>query len=163
MGNNTSGSFSLYLDGSDIGLSNNSEDIDALTNLPDGSLLISTRGNLNAGGISAADEDLVRFTPTSLGANTTGSLSLYLDGSDIGLSNEDVDALAVDGIGDLLLSVTNNFSVSGLSGADEDIFGFTPSSTGTVTNGNFSSDLFFNGSQFGLSGNDITGIAIGIA
>ncbi|MGF1520815.1 MAG: Calx-beta domain-containing protein [Leptolyngbyaceae cyanobacterium] len=158
LGENTAGSFSLHFDGSDVGLSTNGEDIDGLASLPDGSLLISTVGNFNASGNSGNDEDILQFTPTSLGSNTAGSLSFFVDGSDIGLGSEDVDAFGVDAIGDLFFSTTNNFSVSGVSGADEDVFGFTPSSTGTATSGNFASELFFDGSQFGLASEDIKGI-----
>ena len=37
-------------------------------------------------GVSGADEDLLAFTPRTLGATTSGSFSLYFDGSDVGLS-----------------------------------------------------------------------------
>ncbi|MEM9217306.1 MAG: hypothetical protein AAGD25_23570 [Cyanobacteria bacterium P01_F01_bin.150] len=73
-------------------------------------------------------------------------------------SSEDVDALAMDAGGDLFLSTTGTFFVPGLSGRDEDIFGYTPSSSGIVTRGDFADDLFFNGSQIGLAGSDIKGI-----
>ncbi|MEO0947015.1 MAG: Calx-beta domain-containing protein [Cyanobacteria bacterium J06641_5] len=158
-GENTAGSFSLYLDGSDVGLSSGGEDIDGLARRADGSLLISTTGNLNASGTSAADEDVVLFNPASLGGNTSGSFSIFIDGSDIGLtsSSEDVDALSIDAAGDFFFSTTGNFSVAGVSGEDDDIFAFTPSSTGSSTSGNFASNLFFDASQAGLS-SDIKGI-----
>ena len=41
-----------------------------------------------------ADEDILRFAPTLLGANTTGTWSFYFDGSDEALdttNGEDVD------------------------------------------------------------------------
>ena len=50
------------------------------------------------------DEDVLAFTPTSLGDVTSGSWAMYFDGSDVGLaetSGEDVDALDVVGGKDL--------------------------------------------------------------
>lgn len=158
LGASTAGSFSLYLDGSDVGLSSSGEDIDGLTLLSDGSLLLSTTGSVNASGISASDDDILRFEPTSLGNTTAGSFSSFIDGSDIGLGSEDIDGFGVDAAGNLLLSSTSNFSVSGISGADEDIFTFTPTTTGSATSGSFASNLFFDGSSFGLADNDIKGI-----
>ena len=159
LGETTSGSFSRYFDGSDVGLSSESEAIDGLTGLADGSLLISTTGNLNASGFQAADEDVIRFTPTSTGETTAGDFSRYIDGSDIGLTSEDVDALSIDaGEDNLFFSTTNNFAVTGLSGANEDVFGFEPASTGQTTSGSFASSLYFDGSDFGLSNRDIKGL-----
>ncbi|MGK7912933.1 MAG: AGE family epimerase/isomerase [Synechococcus sp.] len=161
LGENTLGTFSLEFDASDVGLRSGSEDVDAITLLPDGSLLISTTGSLNPGsGTIAADEDIVLFTPTSLGETTAGSFSLYVDSSDIGLGSEDVDAFGINATGDLYFSTTNSFIVSGLSGDDEDVFGFTPSSLGNSTSGSFASALFFDGDRFGLAVNDITGLDI---
>ncbi|MEM9092658.1 MAG: cadherin repeat domain-containing protein, partial [Cyanobacteria bacterium P01_F01_bin.53] len=160
LGSNTAGSFSLYFDGSDVGLSAGGEDIDALVGLPDGSLLLSTTANVNVPGVSARDEDVLLFSPTSLGSDTAGSFSVFFDGSDVGLGDvrEDVDALGMDTAGDLFFSNTRNFSVPGLSGQDEDVFAYTPSSTGSVTTGTFASELFFDGSQDGGFSTDIKGI-----
>ncbi len=80
------------------------------------------------------------------------------DGSDVGLRRQDVDAFSIDTAGDFFFSTTGSFGVSGISGADEDVFGFTPSSTGSSTNGSFASDLFFDASQFGIKRNDIAAI-----
>lgn len=161
LGESTAGSFSMYFDGSDVGLTTTGEDIDAVELLANGDLLISTIDSLSAGGVSAADEDLVRFIPTSLGATTAGTWVLYFDGSDVGLAtsaSEDVDAVAIGQAGELYVSCTGAFSVTGVSGADEDIFVFTPTSLGTATAGSFSSVLFFDGSVFGLASNDIVAI-----
>ena len=86
LGPNTAGTFSMYFDGSDVGLTTSSEDIDALHVMSDGSLIISFIGNFSVPGVSGADEDLARFVPTSLGPNTSGTWSLYFDGSDVGLT-----------------------------------------------------------------------------
>jgi hypothetical protein len=157
LGPATAGTFSLYFDGSDVGLTSSDEDVDAIELLPDGRLLVSTTGSVSVSGVSGADEDVLEFTPTSLGPTTAGSWRLYFDGSDVGLSSsdEDVDGLAVDGSGRVLLSTTGAFSVTGRSGADEDVFVFVPTSLGATTVGTYLSTLFFDGSQYGLGGNDL--------
>jgi hypothetical protein len=161
LGATTAGTFSMYFDGSDVGLSSDSEDVDAVELLASGRLLVSTTGSVSVPGVSSgADEDLLEFTPTSLGTSTAGSWTLYFDGSDVGLSSssEDVDAVAVDGSGKIHLSTTGAFAVSGVSGADEDVFVFTPTSLGSTTQGTFAPALFFDASNHGLGGNDVYAI-----
>jgi predicted outer membrane repeat protein len=159
LGTTTAGTWSLYFDGSDVGLDSSSEVIDSLTLLPDGRLLISTTGNPSVTGISgAADEDVIAFTPTTLGASTSGSWALYFDGSDVGLAdsnNEDIDALDVTSNGNIYLSTLGDFAVSGLSGADEDVFVCVPTSIGSTTACNYSPSLYFDGSTWGLDANDV--------
>ncbi|MEO1133115.1 MAG: cadherin repeat domain-containing protein [Cyanobacteria bacterium J06639_1] len=148
----TAGTFDLFLDGDAVGLTSNGEDIDAIAGLPDGSLLLSTVGGARWGnGLRTKDEDLVRYDPIS------GSLALEFDGSDVGLtaSGEDVDAAGFQN-GRLQFSTNGNFSVPGISGFDEDIFSYTPSSSGGNTSGLFDTSLFFEGNQFGLA-RDIVG------
>ena len=160
LGSTTAGSFSLYFDASDVGLTTSSEDVDAIELLPNGDLVISTTGSFSVPGASGAGEDLLRFTPTSLGTNTAGTWSIYFDGIDVGLSgsSENVDAVAVDASGKLYLSTSGAFSVPGVSGANEDVFVFTPTSLGANTAGTFSSTLFFDGSVYGLAANDVVAI-----
>jgi len=50
--------------------------------------------------------------------------------------------------------------VPGLSGADEDVFVFTPSALGATTSGTYASTLYFDGSTFGLSGNNVSDIEL---
>jgi hypothetical protein len=160
LGSTTSGTFSLYFDGSDVGLTQSGEDIDTVELLDNGHLLISTTDSVSVPGASGQDEDIFRFVPASLGVATSGTWSMYFDGSDVGLSSsssEDVDALAV-GPAQLYLSTTGNFSVTGASGADEDVFLFNPTTLGLTTSGTYKSGLFFDGSLFGLSSNDISGV-----
>jgi len=160
LGNVTAGAFSLYFNGSDVGLSRTSEDIDAVELLPNGHLLVSVTGSFQAPGASGSDEDIFEFAPSSLGPVTTGSWSMYFDGSDVALggNREDVDALAVTPSGGIYLSTTGGFAVPGISGADEDVFVFTPSSLGTATSGTYVAALFFDGGVLGLAGNDVTAI-----
>ncbi len=140
LGSTTAGSWVFYFDGSDVGLTTDAEDIDAISLTSDGRLVISTLDAFSVTGLSGNDEDLIVFNATSLGSVTAGSFGMYFDGSDVGLStntNEDVDAAAITADGTILLSTLGSFSVTGASGADEDIFEFTPTSLGTTTSGTF--------------------------
>jgi hypothetical protein len=118
-----------------VGLTTSGEDVDAVELLSNGHILVSTTNSVAVTGAAGEDEDLLEFVPTTLGAVTAGTFSLYFDGSDVELtaSSEDVDAAAVDSTGKIYLSTTGNLAVSGVSGADEDVFVFTPTSTGSTT------------------------------
>ncbi len=161
LGQSTAGTFEMYLDGSDVGLVRGWEDIDALTQLPDGSLLISTIGRNTVPEFRGSSEDLLLFSPSSLGETTSGSWSLYFDGSDVGLEDrltEDLDAVSLDATGRLLLSTQRDFVTPDIEGANEDVFVFLGNSTGANTSGSFEPELLFDGSSFGLSYNNIAGI-----
>jgi hypothetical protein len=158
LGNITAGTFSMYLDGSDVDLTTSAESIDSVSLLSDGRVLISTTGSPSVSGVSGNDEDVLAFTPTLLGAVTSGSWSMYFDGSDVGLadsSNEDIDALDVTPNGNIYLSTTGDFSVSGVAGADEDVFVCAPTSLGNVTACTYLPSLYFDGSTWNLGGNDV--------
>jgi sugar lactone lactonase YvrE len=161
LGATTAGRFSMYFDGLDVGLDTSSEDIDAIELLADGRLLVSTLGNISVPGVSGKDEDLLAFTPTSLGENTSGSWAMYFDGSDVGLattSDEDIDGVSIAANGDIYLTTLGNFAVTGVSGADEDVFICSPVSLGAITTCTFSPTLFFDGSLWGLDANDLDAI-----
>lgn len=136
LGDTTAGSFVMYFDGSDVGLTQSAEDIDALGFTSDGKLLISTTGSFSVTGASGGDEDLVVFTPTSLGTNTSGTWALYFDGSDVGLNDsgtEDINGVDIDSAGNVYLTTLGAFSVAGLSGGGEDVFRCTPATLGSTT------------------------------
>ena len=162
-GTSTSGTFELYFDGSDVGLTTNGEDIDGVNLLANGDLLISTIGSHGVpGGISGQDEDLLLFSPTNLGASTSGSWSRYFDGSDVALNTsgtEDVYATWLDQQnGDIYLSTRSTFEVTGVSGTGADIFVCSPGSIGATTTCTFS--LFWDGSTFGYGSESIDGLYI---
>ncbi|MEM7801217.1 MAG: FG-GAP repeat protein, partial [Chloroflexota bacterium] len=145
LGPNTAGTFSLYFDGSDVSLTSNGEDIDAISLDSDGNLIVSTLGRSNVG-FRAADEDLLRFEATSLGANTSGVWTPYFDGSDIGLNgsnDEDVFGISVDGK-DLFLTTRGPFSAAGINGGNADILLCAGAITGAASSCGASS-LFFDG------------------
>lgn len=171
LGENTSGAWSWYFDGSDVGLNGSNENIDGVAVLQDGRIVISTAGNVSVTGVSGADVDLLAFTPVSLGSFTSGSWEMYFDGSDVSLSNstaEDIDALFIRESWDpgvlphVLFSTRGNFSVPGAAGANEDVVAFNPTSLGPATAGNYDSNLAFDGSLYGLASFDVDGIFIGL-
>jgi hypothetical protein len=145
----TTGVWSLYFDGSDVSVS---VDVDAFFLDSDGSILLSLGSDTSLTGLGAVDDaDILRFTPTSLGATTTGAFTLLLDGSDVGLDTlgEDIDAVGRSADGRLFVSTASTLNVSGLSGNGSDLILFTAATTlGDVTAGAWS--LYFDGSDVGL-------------
>jgi hypothetical protein len=164
LGENTSGSFSLFLDGSDVGLNKAQENITALAFLPNsglGQLVVGTKGAASVPGLTTAVEDLMIFTPTSFGANTAGSWAMYLDGSDVGLTGQArVDAVAVGLNGNLYLSTIGLFNLGVVSGDNEDVFICTSFVPGTNTSCVFSPNLYFDGSLWGLAGDNVDSISL---
>jgi hypothetical protein len=140
--------WSLYFDGSDVGLTGGDENVDAFAFLPDGSLLVSTSGTptvpgLPAGTPALTNADLLRCVGT-FGPTTTCAWSLYFDGSDIALTTggENVDFVRVTPSG-IQLSTTGNFTASynppgpppaiTLSGNGNQVFACTAPTVGTAT------------------------------
>lgn len=161
LGNNTAGTFTLYFDGSDVGLTKASEDIDALDLLPDGRLIVSTVGSYAVIGAQGKGDDLLSFTPAGLGATTSGTWSLYFDGSDVGIKPAtNVDGVDVAANGDIFLTTSENVSLAGLTIGDEDVAHCTPVSLGAATNCTFTSTLYFDGSNWGVAADDIDAIQI---
>lgn len=158
-GTATSGTFTMYFDGSDVGLTTSAENIDALGMTADGRLLISTSGNPAVTGLtSLADEDIMTFTSTSLGATTAGTWGYYFDGSDVALtaSTEDVAGVWRDNNGDLYLSSSGAFAVTGASGDAADIFRCASFVSGTNTSCTFS--LYWDGSTKFFAGEVMDGL-----
>lgn len=123
---------------------NSNEQIDALHVLSNGNLLLSTSNNATLAGLSFSDGDLVEY---DFG---TGTASLFFD-EDLFSGNENIDAAAVLGNGNLVLSTTNNASLGGLSFSDGDLAEYNA--------GSDTASLFFNEDLF--SGNeDIDAVAI---
>jgi hypothetical protein len=154
----------LLFDGSDVGLSGDGEDLDALAILPDGRIVLSTTSRATVPGATAEDEDLLLFTPTvtelnsGLGTLTAGTWSLLFDGSDVGLAsdNEDLDALSILPDGRLVISTLSDGSVpgptgSGISVRGEDLLVFTAAvdGLGATTRGTWAK--YFDGSNVGLA------------
>ena len=131
--------------------------------LSDGLLVISTEGSFSVTGASGGDEDLVAFTPTSIGSNNSaGSWALRFDGSDVGLNttnNEDVVAAWTDNASDAIyLSTLGTFSVTGVSGDGADIFVCAPGTLGSATTCTFS--MYWDGSANGFAGEVVDALSI---
>ena len=152
LGEDTAGTFAMWIDASDMGFTTQAEDIDAVDVLDDGSVVLSTVGNFQAGLLTGQDRDLVQFVATAFGPRTTGSLALMFDGSDVGLdaADEDIDAVAVTGDGAVLVSTLGALAATGVAAGPEDVAEFLPTQLGTTTAGTWSPDLVVVGADFGL-------------
>jgi len=161
LGSVTAGAFEWYFDGSDVGLTANGEDVDAIY-LMGADLILSTSGGFSVAGASGKDEDLIKFSPTSLGTDTSGTWSLYFDGSDVGLStSSDEDSWGVwidDDSGDIYLTSRGFYSADGVSGDCDDIYVCSPVSLGDSTN--CALRLHFDGESVGYANERIDGIMI---
>ncbi|MBL8823041.1 MAG: proprotein convertase P-domain-containing protein [Planctomycetia bacterium] len=164
--------YSVYFRGSNFGLTSGNESIDAFTFTNTGQILISTRGGFSVNtsynngvpsgsNISGFGEDLIRFTPTSSNTGsglTTGTWSLFFDGSRVGLSgsSENVDAVSLIYSGStlsrILLSTSGTALVAQGSANPQDILSFRP--TSSISLGNNTAGTFkkaFLGSTRGLT------------
>jgi VCBS repeat-containing protein len=167
LGATTSGTFAWKFDASDVGLSTANEDVDALHFMNDGSMVVSTRGSFGVTGITGANADLIRFAATAWGSTTSGTWSFYFDASDVGLSasiNENVDGTWLDETvtphPSIYLSTVGSFGVTGVSGQNEDIFVFRPTTLGATTSGTYNSTLYLDGSLFGLGNQDVDALDV---
>ena len=155
LGDTTAGQFFMYFDASDVGLDTNDEDIDSVGVTADGKLVVSTIGAFAVTGASGDDVDLLAFTPTQLGATTSGTWALYFDGSDVELTplgNEDVNALWIDpATNKLYLSTLGAFAVTGATGGGDDVFVCTPGTLGATTTCTYGPGLYFDGSANGFN------------
>ncbi|MEM9774144.1 MAG: choice-of-anchor Q domain-containing protein [Chloroflexota bacterium] len=167
-GPKTEGAFEMYFDGSDVNLTTVKEDIDALVVTKDGQIIISTLGAATVvkqfgNNLNALDEDLLIFTPITLGENTSGYFSLYLDGSDLGLNTpeEDVWGIGLDASGsNLYINPQGSFDTGAITGLPADFF----ICEGVVT-GNTSScagqSIVFDGAANGVGSETLGGIHVG--
>ena len=162
-GANTSGQFTLYLDGSDVGLTAKSEDIDGLAMLPDGRLLISTLGAFNVGAppqrVKGRGQDVLALTLSQTGADSVGQWAMYFDGSDVALLSapENVDGVWSAANGALLLSTTGAAAVPGLNFGPADLVS-CQGTTGDATSCAFA--LAWSGSSAGLTTENIDGVDV---
>jgi hypothetical protein len=182
LGEDSTGAFEMYFDGSDYGLRQSSEDVDAIGFTGDGRLLISTTGpfkvpqmeqssacwdDLDAAShyywtpaycsqLRGADEDLIVLD------RENGRWEMYFNGSNV-LDHRN----AVGGVwlasqtGEIFLSLNAEFHTGPVSGDGLDILVCQPDSLGNDTQCRIQPNLFFDGSQKGFGGNRIDGFAIG--
>ena len=163
-GDNTAGTFALFFDASDVGLTLASEDVDAISFTPEGDLVISVNGTYAVpsatGTISGGDEDLLLFSSTGFGDTTTGTFELHFNGSDLAMTtnNEDVNAVSIDELsGEILFSTIGNLRTPSRNGNNDDVFSFN-GTTGENTAGPIG--LLFDGATIGFGGENIDGLTI---
>lgn len=93
--NPSTSAYNKYFDGSDIGISHT--DIDAFKINDDGTLLLSLKCSTTIEGIGdVPDEDILKFTPTSTGETTSGTLEISISGLSTGLMGNYFDFNGVD-------------------------------------------------------------------
>lgn len=86
--NSNTGEAKMYLDGGSV-FGSSDEDINAVHVLDTGTLLISTTGNADLGGLSFGDDDIVEYD------TSTDKATLFLDGAIFSATNEDIDAISL--------------------------------------------------------------------
>jgi hypothetical protein len=92
-GAGTSGTWELWFDGSDVGLTTSPEDLDGISLDNETDMMFSTTGSHDAAGGAGDDEDISRFTG-SFGETTARSAALEFDASATGIGpGNDIDAL----------------------------------------------------------------------
>ncbi|MEM9775406.1 MAG: Ig-like domain-containing protein, partial [Chloroflexota bacterium] len=167
IGPKTEGTFEMYFDGSDVGLDTDKEDIDAISVLDDGRIVVSTLGPAQTpkqfgNTLNSLDEDLIVFTPTTLGENTAGFFSLYADGSDFGLDTpvEDMWGIAVlNNEADLYINPAGIFDTGTVNGSAPDFFSCTSATVGSMAACG-SEALFFDGTVSGIGSKILDGIHV---
>lgn len=158
----TTGAFAMFFDGSQVGVG--ALDLDAFFIASPSMILMSFDAPATIPGVGLVDDsDIVRFTASSLGSTTAGAFTMFFDASLVGLdtNGEDVDAIEMLADGRLLVSTIMNFSVPGVSGMDEDLIAFTPTTPGVYTSGTWA--MYFDGSDVGLGttdNEDVNGVAV---
>ncbi|WP_372718233.1 putative Ig domain-containing protein [Novipirellula sp.] len=107
--NTSTGEWSLYFDGSQVGLTR--WDVNAFYVQDDGNILLSLDTNSYAKELGLVrDSDILKFTPTGLGTKTAGTFEWFLDGSDVGLNptSGDIDEISFTADGRLVISTAGN-------------------------------------------------------
>jgi len=144
-GPNTSGSFQMWVDGSNVGLTTSAERIDGLGLTADGRIVISTFGAVAVAGpggatLKAANEDALAFNR----ANATWST--FFDSTSVpGMPPENVNALWVNPTtGEVYIALAAAFNLGGVAGDAKDIVKLTPSG------GGYTASLFWDGSAAGF-------------
>ena len=147
-----SGFATMYFDGSTVGLTTASEDIDAVSLLPSGGLLISTAGGSTTSAGSLDDSDILLFA--------NGQLSLYLRGADFGLttSYEDIAGISVAADGSLYIATPSTYVLSEGRGNGRrgDVIRLIPGPDGF----DVADPVAWSGSDFGWSGETLDSLSV---
>ena len=143
--------------------------IDAFTRVDARTLLMSFAANGQPDELEDAPEtavtgsDILTFHATEFGDRSEGRWSFHFDGSDVGLSGTrgNIDALAVEPDGSLLISVQGTIQLDGVGRVDDaDVLRFRPDSLGSNTRGTWERVFGSDYSRFTGQGEDIDALAI---
>lgn len=149
------GNWSLLFDGSQHGLNPVSGNIDSVSLRQDGTLAISIVGPLNVGGIDFTGSDLLLYTPLTPGDYSSGTWSMFFDGSDVELDDpyrEDLNGASVQANDSEIFFVTRGeFTAQGVFGTNTTIGWFVPTSLGDQTSGVMDGALEFVDSLLGAT------------
>ena len=143
--------------------------IDAFARLDARTLLMSFAANGRPDELEDGPEtavtgsDILMFHATEFGDRSEGRWSFHFDGSDVGLSGTrgNIDALAVEPDGSLLISVQGTIQLDGVGRVDDaDVLRFRPDSLGSNTRGTWERVFGSDYSRFTGQGEDIDALAI---
>ncbi|WP_345321629.1 putative Ig domain-containing protein, partial [Novipirellula rosea] len=124
----TAGSFEWFFDGSDVGLSPTSGDVDSISFTPDGRLLVSLLGNYLLPGLPLSGDDLLVLNQGVYGIDTSGEWAMYLDGSELGLEGNNVQGVSVDhATGEIHVTTADTVSSGNTQGSSSDVLTFLES------------------------------------
>ncbi len=160
-----SGEWSLFFDGSGVGIGDS--DIDAFHLLNDCSILFSLNQEGPVPGISSEieKEDLILFRPMSSCDMNSGTFERVWKGSRFDVDDDNIDALVILNDGNLVMSTRDNNEID--SAKNEDLIRFFPSNQtleSGITRGEWDENLYFDGSDLRLNGNridsDLKGLSI---
>jgi hypothetical protein len=91
-----SNTWEVYFDGSDVGLDSSTEDVVSVWIDPTlGELYLSTRGTYAVPGLVGDRDDILRFFPSSLGADTRGIFRVAWDGRAHGYGGKPIDGISL--------------------------------------------------------------------
>ncbi len=87
---------SLYFDGSDVELTESTENVSGVWVDGNGDIYLATSGTFNVMGASGSGSDIFVCTPASLGDTTSCTYSLFWQGSTNGFSGQTIDGLNIE-------------------------------------------------------------------
>lgn len=141
---NVAGQWRKVFDGEDVGLT---KPLNAFERQPDGSYLMALAGPQLLGSLGTVKpQDVVRFVPTALGAQTAGQFEWYLRGADAGLTTnaERIDAIGQSDDGQLLISTTGAATVPAAGGG-----ALTIPDQGIIVRQGNAWEVYFDGEVYG--------------
>ncbi len=166
LGPETAGSYSVLLDGSDVGLVTSAEAIAGISLTQAGRLVISTVGSGSVpttGGQEMAftGSDLLRFQANTFGSGTSGYWERHMDGAAVGLGNVRLGGHWIDpNTGDIYFTPRQNLTLDEQTYTRSDIVRCAPEVTGPITECALS--LYWKGSDHDFGNVFIDNIDLGV-